>query len=300
MSKDVLVVYGKHSHRYSSDYTDCICANLKKVGCSVDFIRWTRPLPKNKYDLVVMTSYHPRCMQDLKRIKVSSSNIVYFAAGGFNRTQNVEKDNTGRIQYLTSFNEQVYDGTFIYEDTIPADRWNKLKLKVKPWRKGGDCILIAHQHFDLYGIDRTSKFKRIINRYKKRKYKMRIRLHPRVGKFIHKDVKVQYNNSGKMMYMGVPTYKGKNIPIKDDLDNNVKCVVTYDSSIVVESLIEGIPIIVYGKHITDPVQSKTVKDLKYPDRQPWFNWLAYQHWNRRELCGQNWFNYYRRIGLLKF
>ena len=92
---------------------------------------------------------------------------------------------------------------------------------------------------------------------------------------------------------GFKTYR--KIPLIKDL-KTAKCLVTYCSSIATESVINGVPIVLYGKQLAKHVASSDVDNLIYPDRQPWLNWMAYQHWSINDLKSDKWIRYYKDVG----
>jgi len=300
--KRIAVVYCKLSNRYSMDYVMSICRNLEKmkfkVECtSIEFFDFDK-----RYDLVVMTSWVDVYRKLLKIIRKNNPNIVFFGVGGgLDRDQKTGNSSVDDIQYLVGFNRYLYDGDFIYEDNLPPDRIKKFNIQLNPWRKDGKYVLIAHQHFNIYDKDRIGEFEKIVNKYKKQNCNIKIRLHPGIKNFDKKKLKkfgLSRDKSGKILYRGIVAHSGNNVSLNDDL-KTARCLVTYDSSIVVNTIAYGVPIIIHGKHITGPVESPSIKDLRYPERQAWLNWLAFQNWNRKELCGPAWFSYYKRVGLLK-
>jgi len=240
------------------------------------------------YDLLLVISWKDIFRKILNRLKKYKIPIAFFAVGCFYRNKKFQPN---RFPYLTSFNEQLYDGDFIYDEILPSDRWDKLNIKLKPWKMDGNFIVVAHQHFNYFEKDRVRIFKKVISRLIDANQKIIIRFHPAVRKEEFKSVEPYKNIKNVKISIG-------DHPVEDDL-KDAKCLITYDSTICVDSLINGIPIILYGEQIAKCMASPNIHDLKYPDRQPWFNWLAYQHWDSSELCTKQWFDYYKSIDLIK-
>jgi len=236
----------------------------------------------NKYDFIIVSGFTSKLFRMLNKFKGPLLNI----SDGCLRN---DLRYGSKYPFLLSFNGPSFLGNFKYTDDLPSKRWDRWGIEVKPWKKGGDYILVGHQFAKRYGVNRIEKFKKIIEDLKG--YNVRIRQHP---KFIA-DVLASKECKG---HLREKYLRDKNITFGEDL-SKAKCMVTYDSAISVQAIFHGVPLIMYGKYmIMDPVSSPNVDNLRYPDRQSWLNWLGYQHWTIDELRTDKWLKYYKKIKML--
>jgi len=236
---------------------------------------------KKDYDLILLIGH-----TELYK-KINRKNVMYVHDGLFLR------DNKYDINYPFYMSTKPQFKEFVYESNMPSDRWNKIRsrgVEVKPWRKGGKIILIGYQYSNAYGISRTTLLKKELRRLTglpimfgkyPTQYKygnIRIRYHPRMERLF------EVNNPRTL---------------ESDL-NRAKCLVTVDSTISVDAILHGVPVIILGKHPVNKIASKSVSNLRYPNRQPWLNWISYYHWSINDLRSDEWIKYYKRVKLLRF
>lgn len=155
---------------------------------------------------------------------------------------------------------------------MPADRWAKLKVKLRPWQKNEDGhILIAHQHIEAFdGHDRQPWFHETIRRLKElTKRQLILRPHPR-------------DRERGALPPGVLVSTRS---LREDMET-ARAVVTYDSNISVDALLYGIPVFTAGKTKADPLACHDIEQIEnpsMPDRQQWAHDLAYGQWSVNEL-----------------
>ena len=161
------------------------------------------------------------------------------------------------------------------------DRFNKLGLKIKPWRKKGDHVLIVGQNmFDasLFGIDFEWWVKNTIQHL--RRYTDRpivFRDHPENKDEMrnlldtYKWCNVSYSNSGT---------------INDDL-KNAHCTISYTSGSSIDSILAGIPVIPCNEcNFVWPISSHSLEDVENPkcgEREQLLYDLAYTQWTVDEI-----------------
>ena len=144
---------------------------------------------------------------------------------------------------------------------VPDDRWRSLKLNgaVKPWRKNGKHIVVAHtlpDYWDLRGLSRNWSFEIAdsLKRYTKR------------------PIVVRDKESKK--------------PLDEELAD-AHALVTHGSIAAVEAVVMGCPVFV---HHTSAAAFMGLTDLSlieapiYPNRERWLHSLAYSQFNEAELC----------------
>ena len=163
----------------------------------------------------------------------------------------------------------------------PPDRWDQLKkdydIEVKPWRKKGDHVVIAYgdvQCLDLPNLD--------------------------INKIVRDAVESVFSTGRKVVICakGSNTLKAAEKKFKDiphigkvgviSVLENAHCVVSYNGGAGLDSIIAGVPSISLYPNMTDflfPNKDvcKFVADPPTPDRQRWFNWVAYQQWTIKEM-----------------
>jgi hypothetical protein len=216
-----------------------------------------------------------------KRSLVVDSNLFLYA----------DKNNSKK--YLRYSFDGVFPTTgFYFDQNIDPTRWQKISqnlgIRLKPWKKHGDYILICLQRnggWSMKGVDVIDWMNQTILKIKQ--YSSRpilIRTHPgdkkikSTLKISHKNVQISANDN-----------------LLDDLNSSWATVV-YNSSPAVASGIEGVPVF-----ITDPVPQQSqafeianldlskIESPEYAERQQWVEKISMSHWNFEELkSGEAW------------
>lgn len=144
---------------------------------------------------------------------------------------------------------------------VPSDRWDFLKLQgsMKPWRRTGDHIVVAHtlpDYWDLRCLSRDWSF----------------HIAEQLRRYTNRPIIVRDKESKK--------------PLADELAN-AHALVTHGSIAAVESAVMGCPVFV------DPSSAASLVGLTdlslietpiYPEREKWLHSLAYCQFNEQELC----------------
>jgi hypothetical protein len=142
----------------------------------------------------------------------------------------------------------------------PPDRWEALSkrfnLKVKPWRRGGEYILLAmsssfnYEYFDCVGWEGvvTQQLRQYTDR-------------PIVVRKKHeKDLQQQLARAW--------------------------CVVTHTSMVAVDAVLAGVPVYVTGPSVARPMgltDLSKVEEPVFPDREAWFRSLAYAQFDLKDM-----------------
>lgn len=173
-------------------------------------------------------------------------------------------------------------------------RWKSLckknNIKVKPWRKKGDHILILLQSKKSFNTYHQNLYKWLNNKINNiRKYSKRhiiIRKKPKTYIDINK-IKDPNNNFTI----------SKNKFINDDL-NNAWVSILFSTSACVSSIIEGIPVFCDHKStLTYDISNKNISLIENPilyKRSVFFNKLASHIWTSNEF-NDTWNFYYNNI-----
>lgn len=156
---------------------------------------------------------------------------------------------------------------------LPSDRWDALGVELKPWRQGGEFVLVCGQvpwDVTVQHTDHLAWCQHIVLWLLLEGYQVRFRPHPYAVKR-----GVQY---GVRCPLSDPRAS-----LQDDLQGALACV-TYNSNAGVEALIEGVPVLVDGpRSMAAPLASPSIRELKREERQPWASALAYSQWTEAEM-----------------
>ena len=198
--------------------------------------------------------------------------------------------------YLRYSFDGIFPTTGEYCDNkLIPERWGKLRdtldLRLKPYRKNGDYILITCQRDGGWSMDGQELINWLhvllqrIARHTDRK--VLVRFHPG-DKKIQKHI-MKLRAIGHKVDISTPTRT-----LMQDL-MNAYCVVSYNSSPAVVSAIEGVPIFVLDPERSQAkeVANTNLRDLENPnyefDREAWLRRLSMFHWTQEELkTGECW------------
>jgi hypothetical protein len=188
-------------------------------------------------------------------------------------------------------------GDHRYTEDYPDGRWRDLRLELKPWKSGGETIILAHQpcdeqdnwNQDLGIPGRQEFFQRAAERCLELGYPVILCRHPRGESWYG----MRHDLMRFFKSRGINT-KGR---LPEELEKNPRGLVTFNSSAAVGSVIQGVPALISEteKTMADPVLVKGLDNLDgliRPDRQPWVNWLAYQQWTAGEMRSGEAFSHY--------
>lgn len=193
-----------------------------------------------------------------------------------------------------------YDGLKRHADycnaNSPSDRWEKLGIQLKPWRKQGGHILLlgqtlkgqSSQHIDIY--DWYAKVCRKIRTRTSRR--IVFRHHPRISKVrpeagnrsrVPKDRETLTAKLGR----GFPNFAWHSgWLLEEDLRNCWTCV-AFTTNAIVEAVVAGIPSFSLDEGcIAWPVTCHDTAQIENPPllpREQWAYDLAYAQWNVAEM-----------------
>lgn len=166
-------------------------------------------------------------------------------------------------------------GSYFFGNGKNSDRRNNLGMNLHPWKTSGNHILICSQHDrSLQWTDNpslkdwTRSMISEIRKYSNRPIK--IRMHPRCP------YSFTFDNS---------VYKSTEKNILNEFQN-AWAVINYSSNPGIESIIHGIPAFVGHKSLAAPVANLDISRIESPlrpDREQWFNDLAWTEWTTDEM-----------------
>ncbi len=152
----------------------------------------------------------------------------------------------------------------------PKDRWDKHGVEVKPWRTGGDYILIMGQcpgDAAVRDVDFLLWASIVANQARSQSdMPVKYRPHP---------LSLQRTVDGAELLTGT----------LEDALAGAAAVVTYNSNSGVDSILAGIPTVAYDLgSMAHKVSSRRIEDpLITPDRTQWCRNLGYCQWQHNEV-----------------
>ncbi len=162
-----------------------------------------------------------------------------------------------------------------YNKDSGSDRWDKLEITLKPWRKQGSHILILGQHekgVSVQDIDvvkwMTDTIYFLTNKMKI-KYPIVLRPHP-----------------NQIVFPDGNYIKTENTTIEEDL-GNAWCTVAKTTNGAIDSILRGIPVITDDKmNMVYDIAGHNLVEVLNPlmfDRKQWCYNLAYAQWHITEM-----------------
>lgn len=180
-----------------------------------------------------------------------------------------------------SLNSHHPTNTTLHKFKYASDRFEKLKLQVKPWRRSGLQVLFAgssekyHAFYDLEGP--TEYARKIVTR-----------LNELTDRPIYYRPKPSWKNA---VPVGGSYFSDPKSPLESVL-SNAHCIVTHGSNICFEAMLEGIPSIVLGEAIAQHISSTELEDVESPHlakRERLLAALGYHQWTMDEMkSGECW------------
>lgn len=172
---------------------------------------------------------------------------------------------------------------YLHKFNCPQDRADKVGMTFKPWRKDGKHVIFAGssaKYHDFYNLGDPTEY---ADKYIRR-------LRTRTGR--------------KIIYRPKPSWRDA-VPVSAaefsrdgsiyDLLEDAWALVTHGSNACFEAVSMGIPCIILGDAVAKDISSTDLDMIEKPylatdkQRRQWFNNLAYQQWNLREMAsGEAW------------
>ena len=249
-------------------------ADYKKCDIAVIFGSWKKT-PKKKWKLMLAHHFLKNDIID----KHDGKLIV------------IETPLLGRT--ITDIHEQYRVGLDHYMRGLAdfknknsnSDRFKKLNLKIKPWRKwtqDGHILIVGQNLYDasLFGIDFTMwVYNTLKHLMKHTNRKIIVRDHPENKEQLKEFIKISFRNYDQVEY-------SYNDTIEKDL-KNAHCTVSYTSGSSIDSILAGVPVITCSEYnFLWPISTHTLEDVENPrtgDREQLLYDLAYTQWTVEEI-----------------
>lgn len=162
--------------------------------------------------------------------------------------------------YRVTKNDFQYTGAI---EPFKPDRWEKLGIEMKPWRRKGTHIVVTElsgPHAAFLGID-GAEWLSVVTR--------------ELGKHTDRPIMVKTKS---------PAAEPDKWPFTEAIED-AWCVVTHSSVAALEAITGGIPAVTLAKCASSPVSwsMKAIESPEWPDRTPWAWALAYQQFTLDEF-----------------
>jgi hypothetical protein len=206
--------------------------------------------------------------------KNNNKPVVVLEVGGIKRNLTWKMGING-INRDADFANHVFDDK----------RWPLFNIKLQPWQKTGNVIVICGQHDTSHQWNKLPKMPVWVDQQIKeiRKYTQRpilVRPHPR-NPF---ELKKEYPAVRLVRPMKNPT-------TYDDTDfkktlKSTWAIINHSSNPAMEAVFNGIPVFVSESSLCYDVGNHIITDIEQPampNRQQWANKLAYTEWTTEEI-----------------
>jgi len=301
------------------EVVNCFKRGLEKHGIKAN-IKSLDDEPFEKSDLAIFWGAPKKCtsrgrqvkkLQDF--LKSNNNDFISLERGYVKRLQDFKQTITAiptvprsNCYYSAGFNGLNGHADFKNQN-MPSDRWEKLDVELKPWRKGGENILLCGQvPWDAAvinvvpnyeeSLDRTSeKIAELTNR------EIIFRPHPYIIDYNptlmfsptldFKDTRWWHENGVHVPSQASSISTERKKSLLEELEN-AWVSVSLNSNSGVESIINGVPTIAYGpgsmaKEVATELEN--IEKPNMPDREQWAWNLAYAQWQMNELeSGLTW------------
>lgn len=244
-------------------------------------IRSDRDHDMQGFDACVIWGYVTSCQKIIKACVAKRIPFVFVDLGYWQRE---------RGYYKVAVNDR-HPTAYILSQAMPNDRFVKLGLAVKDWRKTGSNILLAGMSGKAawsWGLENES-FEREAVRI--------LRWHIQGKRTIIYRPKPSWRDAQSIPH----TVMNRTSSI-NDIFQNTYCVVTHHSNVACEALLEGIPIFSkYGAAV--PLGMCDISKVEtpcYPEgREQWAFNLAYCQWTIPEMASGECWQHLKSVGLVK-
>lgn len=194
-----------------------------------------------------------------------------------------------RIYYSVGY-DGIKGGADYCTTGAPADRWEALGVKLRPWRKAGAHVVVvgqtyqglSSQHVDVYAW-----YKKVMLGVRNRSGRSVVfRPHPRIGKS-HPARRGRDRDRMKKLLKEVGGVKVSTSPhLADDL-RGAWAVVCLTSNAAVWAAVRGVPVVTADRAcFAYPVAEHDLAKINAPatpDREGWTHRLSYSQWTVDEM-----------------
>jgi len=242
-------------------------------------LRTERDHRMDDFDAAVLWGYVTPCQNIVKACRDKRIPFVFMDLGYFRRTESG--------YFKVTVNER-HPTAYLMDTKLPFDRFERLKLNIRPWQRNGEHILLAGMSgkaawsWKLEAESYEREAVRILKKYTKR----------------------------CIIYRPKPSWPDAR-PIKhanmirgtalEQALENAHCVVAHHSNVACEALLAGVPVFCkYGAaSLFNSGELSQVETPLYPDgREQWAANLAYSQWNLHEMASGECWRHLKSVGLI--
>ena len=202
--------------------------------------------------------------------RIQNRNYIFLENGYFGNYKNAANEKSKKIRHRICFNEMQQENIL----DVPDDRWNTLvsvddRLRWPGWKKNGGKILLvvpSQKPCQHYGQD--------VNKWKADTIS-------EIKKYTDRDIVIREKGSR--------TERTQKQTIYEALDDDIFCMVTYQSIAAVESVAYGIPVFTLAPSAAKKVSLQDLSQIEkpyYPDPDLVHRWccsLAYGQFSLSEM-----------------
>lgn len=196
----------------------------------------------------------------LRDCEERGEDYIYCDHSYFRQTRQVLSQMPGRVT-LSKGHFRLVPNDRYYRDLgdMPSDRWERLGIEIKPWRKDGKHVVVVP----------VSKWVAMYNGFDPQTWL--------------RDTMAELKKHTRRQIIVKP--KDSDTPIEDVLEN-AWALVTMESNAAIDALTAGIPVFAGVSAASYPLANDDLADIEHPhmpDREQHFANLAYQQWTVREI-----------------
>jgi len=294
------------NHRSTIEMTKLLSSGFRKLNKHIHYdLVFNLHEVKDKitqYDLVFLLGYNidKQAIEIHRKLLNNHVPVIFICSGCLSDMKCLDRNN---YPYCVTMNWPSYCGSLFgleHKDLKLDDKRLSIvhkNVKVKPWRKKGDSIVIAHQNADYHLLCSNihDEFIKYLNIAKKTGRPIIYRTHPafRVKRSSATGKTKQILDlvsSIPNCKLSTPSKK-KGKDIATDL-KNCHCLITYDSKAACKSVFSGVPTLVGNNKCLAGLASSSISDIDRPmtpDISNWLRVISYNHWTIKEIInGDPW------------
>lgn len=231
------------------------------------------------FDIAILWGFLVPCQTIIKSCRDSGKPFIFIDLGYWRRDHHYVK---------VTVNDR-HPTAYLMKQPMPATRFNKLKLTIKPWRGSTNGYIL------LAGMSGKAAWSwNLVAESYEREAVAELRKHTQRS--------VVYRP--KPNWQEAQPIDGTKLDKRTQLEvalREASCVVTHHSNIGCDAVLEGIPVLSKCGAVSAlvPYDLKHLEKLECPvDREQWCYNLAYCQWTLNELADGSCWNHFKTMGML--
>lgn len=202
------------------------------------------------------------CGELIRKCEMARRDYLHCDLGYFRRSNHGRGDFSGYYRVTKNGFQRDWDEN---EKEFPSDRWDKLRISLRPWKKTGKNVILVPPSMN------WGQFEGIFP-----------------PKWVENVTSVVRNHTDRPILVS----NKHSEPLSKQIED-AWCVIVHNSNAAIEALIEGVPVFTTGESAAwimglDDL-SKIENPLRDVDRERYFRALAYEQFTLAEfLSGEAW------------